>query len=133
MGTNFVIHPAGGLPPARTLITNFVLSLCSGLDMLYMYVQYIYIYIYVYIYIYTLRFIYIYIYIYNISSPENYNHGENIMSTKLVISIRAGSKPPAGWITNFVLIIFWPSNVVLLYNIHWLPHIHCLSLSAYIC
>ena len=50
MSTKFVIHPAGGLPPARTLITNFVLSLFSGLDMLYIYIIYnIYIYIYIYI------------------------------------------------------------------------------------
>ena len=35
MSTKLVIHPAGGLPPARTLITNFVLSLFLGLDMLY--------------------------------------------------------------------------------------------------
>ena len=34
MSTKFVIHPAGGLPSARTLITNFVLLLFSGLDML---------------------------------------------------------------------------------------------------
>ena len=32
--------PAGGLPPAQTLITNFVLSLSSGLDMLYIYIIY---------------------------------------------------------------------------------------------
>ena len=57
--------------------------------------------------------------IYKISSPEN-NH-----STKLVISVRAVGKPPAGWITNFVLIIFWASYVIYLYNIHWLLHIHC--------
>ena len=50
---------------------------------------------------------------YNISSPENND------STKLVISVRAGGKPPAGWITNFVLIIFWASYVIYLYNIHW--------------
>ena len=34
------------------------------------------------------------------------------------------SLPPAGWITNFVLIIFWASYVIYLYNIHWLLHIH---------
>ena len=33
-------------------------------------------------------------------------------STKLVISVRAGGKPPAGLITNFVLIIFWASYVM---------------------
>ena len=44
-----------------------------------------------------------------------------------------GGKPPAGWITNVVLIIFWASYVIYLYNIHWLLLIHCLSLSAYIC
>ena len=44
MGTKFVIHPARGLPPARTPITNFVLSLFSGLDMLYIYIICIYIY-----------------------------------------------------------------------------------------
>ena len=38
MSTRIVILPAGGLPSARTLITNFVLSLFSGLDMLYIYV-----------------------------------------------------------------------------------------------
>ena len=37
---------------------------------------------------------------------------ENNDSTKLAISIRAGGKPPAGWITNFVLIIFWASYVI---------------------
>ena len=37
---------------------------------------------------------------YNISSPEDND------STKLVISVRAGSKPPAGRITNFVRIVF---------------------------
>ena len=37
MIAKFVIHPAGGMPPARTLITNFVLSLFSGRDMLYVY------------------------------------------------------------------------------------------------
>ena len=40
MSAKIVIHPAGGLPPARTLITNFVLSLFSGLDMLYMHMIY---------------------------------------------------------------------------------------------
>ena len=50
-----------------------------------------------------------------------------------MISVRAGGKPPAGWITNFVVIISWASYVIYLYNIHWLLHIHCLSLSAYIC
>ena len=55
------------------------------------------------------------------SSPENND------STKWVISVRAGGKPPAGWITNFVLIIFWASYVIYLYNIH------CLSLSEYAC
>ena len=40
MGTKFVIHPAGALPPARTLITNSVLSLFSGLDILYIYIIY---------------------------------------------------------------------------------------------
>ena len=39
MGTKLVIHPC---PPARTLITNFVLSLFSGLDMLYIYIIYTY-------------------------------------------------------------------------------------------
>ena len=48
MSTKFVIHPAGGLPPARTLITNFVLSLFSGLDMLYIYIIYIYV-IFIYV------------------------------------------------------------------------------------
>ena len=44
-----------GLPPARTLITHFVLSLFSGLDILYLYNLFIYIYIYIlYIYIYIL-------------------------------------------------------------------------------
>ena len=47
---------------------------------------------------------------YNVSSPENND------STKLVISVRAGGKPPAGRITNFVLIICWASYVVYLYN-----------------
>ena len=51
MSTKLVILPAGGLPPARTLITNFVLSLLSGLDVLYIYIILIYIYIYIYIYI----------------------------------------------------------------------------------
>ena len=37
MTTELVFLPAGGLSPARTLITNFVLSLFSGLDMLYIY------------------------------------------------------------------------------------------------
>ena len=69
----------------------------------------------------------VYIYIYNISSPENND------TTKLVISIRAGGKPLAGRITNFVLIIFQASYVIYLYIIHWLLHIHCLSLLAYIC
>ena len=51
-----------------------------------------------------------------------------------MISVRAGGKSPAGRLTtNFVLIIFWASYVIYLYNIHWLLHIHCLSLSAYIC
>ena len=36
------------IPPAGTLITNVVLSLFSGLDMLYIYI-YISIYIYIYI------------------------------------------------------------------------------------
>ena len=60
MSTKFVIHPALGLPPARTLITNFVLSSFSGLDMLCIYVIFIYIYIYIDIYIY----IYIYVLVY---------------------------------------------------------------------
>ena len=51
-----------------------------------------------------------------------------------MISVRASGKPPAGrMITNCVLIFFWASYVIYLYNIHWLLHIHCLSLSAYIC
>ena len=54
---------------------------------------------------------------YNISNPENND------STKLMISVRAGGKPLAGWITNCVLVIFWASYVIYLYNIH------CLSLS----
>ena len=49
------------------------------------------------------------------------------------MSVHARVKPPAGGITNFVLIIFWASYVVYLYNIHWLLHIQCLSLSGYIC
>ena len=49
MSTKFVILPAGGLPPAWTLSTNFVLSLVSGLDALYIYIIYIYIYIYIYL------------------------------------------------------------------------------------
>ena len=49
----FVIHPAGGLPPARTLITNFVLYICM-----------IFIYIYIDIYIYVCIHTYIYVYIY---------------------------------------------------------------------
>ena len=40
MSTKFVMLLAGGLPPARTLITNFVLSLFAGLDMLYIYIIY---------------------------------------------------------------------------------------------
>ena len=51
--TELVILPAGGLPPARTLITNFALSLFSVLDMLYIYILYIYIYIYICLYICT--------------------------------------------------------------------------------
>ena len=43
MSTKLVILLAGGLPLARTLITNFVLSLFSGLDMLYIYIIYIHI------------------------------------------------------------------------------------------
>ena len=35
MNTKLMILPAGGLPPARTLITIFVLSLFSGLDVLH--------------------------------------------------------------------------------------------------
>ena len=62
-----------------------------------------------YIYIYIL---YIYIYKCNISSIEN-NH-----RTKFVICVRAGGKPPAGWITNFVLIIFWASCVIYLSNMY---------------
>ena len=58
---------------------------------------------------------------YNISSPESND------STKLVISVRAGGKPPAGWITNVVLIIFWANYVIYIY----LYNIHCLSLSEY--
>ena len=49
MSTKLVIHPARGLPPARTLITNFVLSLFSGVGMLYIYIIYIYIYIYIHV------------------------------------------------------------------------------------
>ena len=52
MSTKLVIHPAGGLPPARTLITNFVQSLFSGLDMSYIYLIYIHTYIHTYTYIY---------------------------------------------------------------------------------
>ena len=44
--------PCKGLAPCTALITNFVLSLFSGLDMLYVYIIYIYICIYIYIYIY---------------------------------------------------------------------------------
>ena len=44
--------------------------------------------------------------IFNISSPENND------STKLVISVRAGDKPPAGRNTNSVVIIFWASYVI---------------------
>ena len=74
---------------------------------------------------------------YNISSPEDND------ITKLVVSVRAGGKPPAGWITNLIFTIFLASYVIYLYNIHWLLHIiachyrrmfvQCLSLSAYIC
>ena len=39
-----ILH-AGGLPPAQTLMTIFVLSLSSGLDMLYIYITSIYEYI----------------------------------------------------------------------------------------
>ena len=52
----------------------------------------------------------VYIYKYNMSCPDNND------STKLVISVRAGGKPPAGRITNFVLIIFWASYVIYLYD-----------------
>ena len=55
--------------------------------------------------------------IYNISSLENND------STKFVISFRAGGKHPARMITTFVLIIFWASYVIYLYNIHWLLHL----------
>ena len=48
-----IILPAGGLPPARTLITDFVLSLFSGLDMLYIDIIFIYTYIYIQILTYT--------------------------------------------------------------------------------
>ena len=54
------------------------------------------------------------------SSPENND------STKLVISVHAGGKPPAGRITIFVLCIFWASYVIYLYNMHWLLHIRWL-------
>ena len=86
---------------------------------------YIYIYIYTSIHFYLFISIYIYIYMYiiqicNTSSPDNND------STKLVISIRAGGKPPAWRITNFELIISWASYVIYLYNIHWLLHIPCL-------
>ena len=75
MSTQIVIPPAGGLPPAQTLITNFVLSMFSGLAMLCIHIIYPvaatilcctlrtvcpvldgtwpYIHIYMYIYIYT--------------------------------------------------------------------------------
>ena len=46
------------------------------------------------------------------SSPEI------IDSTTLVIRVLAGCKPPAGKITSFVLIIFWASYVIYLYNIY---------------
>ena len=59
MSRKLLILPAGGLPPARTLITNFVLSLFSGLDMFYLYIC-VYIRIYIYTYIYTYTYIYIY-------------------------------------------------------------------------
>ena len=62
MSTKFVILAAGGLPPARTLITNFVLSLFSGLDMIYIYIICIYMYIYAYIYI-CIVSVYLYIYL----------------------------------------------------------------------
>ena len=38
---------------------------------------------------------------YNISGPQDND------SAKLVISVRAGGKPPAGRITKFVPIVFW--------------------------
>ena len=41
MSTKLVIRPEGGLPPAKTLITNFVLSSFSGLDMIYIYMIYV--------------------------------------------------------------------------------------------
>ena len=55
MSTKFVILPAGGLPPARTLITIFVLSLFSGLR----YVICLY-HIYTYIYIYICKDVFVY-------------------------------------------------------------------------
>ena len=60
--------------------------------------------------------------IYNIFSPENNN------STKFVISVRAGGKPPAGrMLINVVRIILWASYVKYLYNIRWLLHIQFLK------
>ena len=74
------------------------------------------------------------------------------MSTKIVVILPAGGLPLARTlITNFVLIIFWASYVIYLYNILWLLlpvtigvylsnachyrsiFVHCLSLSVYIC
>ena len=47
MSTKSVSPLAGGLPLARTLIANFVLSLFTVLDLLYIYIFIIYIYIYI--------------------------------------------------------------------------------------
>ena len=56
MSTKLVIHPAVRFPPSRTLITNFVLSLFPGLDVLYIYVISLYCtYIYIYICTWDLR------------------------------------------------------------------------------
>ena len=41
---------------------------------------------------------------------------ENNDSKRLVISVRAGGKPPAGRITNFVLILFWANYVIYLFK-----------------
>ena len=63
----------GGLPPARTLITNFVLIIFE-LAMLFIYIHvFIYTYIYTYIYIYMYIYIHIYTYI-HIGGREGADH-----------------------------------------------------------
>ena len=60
ISTKLVILPAaGGLPPEQMLIADFVLSLSSGLDMLYIYIIYVYICI-MFVYMYICIYIYIY-------------------------------------------------------------------------